>query len=330
MKICVIEAGAIGGLLGARLAQAGHEVSLIARGAHLAAMRADGLKLRSKKESLTLRVNASDSVAGLGPQDAVFIALKAYSIADMLPRLSPLLGPQTVVIPAINGIPWWYFYKEGGRFDGERIDCLDPGAAMLRSLDCGRILGCVVHAAAEVIEPGVIEHTAGRRFILGEPDGSRSERAERVATALEEAGLEAPLSQRIRDDIWTKLIGNLAFNPICALTAARMDQAMNNPAIVDLTRTVMSEGMRVGEAYGAKFGITIEERLHMAQRIGKTKVSMLQDLERGRPIESEAIVGAVCEFARRAGVPTPATDLICTLIRQRGMSAVQPVGVSMH
>src|SRR5450759_3578900 len=149
MKICVIVAGASGWLLCARLAQAGHEVSLIARGAHLAAMRADGLKLRSKKESLTLRVNASDSVAGLGPQDAVFIALKAYSIADMLPRLSPLLGPQTVVMPTINGIPWWYFYKERGRFDGERIDCLDPGAAMLRSLDCGRILGCVVHASAE-------------------------------------------------------------------------------------------------------------------------------------------------------------------------------------
>lgn len=321
MKICVIGAGAIGGLLGAGLAQAGHEVSLIARGAHLAAMRTGGLRLRSKSETLTLRVNASDSVAGLGPQDAVFIALKAYSIAGMLPQLAPLMGPQTVVIPAINGIPWWYFYKEGGRFDGERIDCLDPGAAMLRGLDCRRILGCVVHAAAEVVEPGVIEHGAGRRFILGEPDGSLSPRAAHIAAVLVAAGLDAPLSQRIRDDIWTKLIGNLAFNPICALTAARMDEAMNNPAIVELSRTVMAEGMRVGEAYGAKFGITIDERLLMAQRIGNAKVSMLQDLERGRPIESEAIVGAVCEFARRAGVPTPATDLICTLIRQRGMSA---------
>lgn len=328
MKICVIGAGAIGGLLGARLAQAGHEVSLVARGAHLAAMRSGGLRLRSKRESLALRVNASDSVAGLGPQDAVFIALKAYSIADMLPRLSPLMDAQTVVIPAINGIPWWYFYKEGGRFDGEAVACIDPGGGMLRSLDCGRILGCVVHAAAEVVEPGVIEHTAGRRFILGEPDGSLSERAGRMAAALEEAGLEAPLSQRIRDDVWTKLIGNLAFNPICALTAARMDQAMNDPAIVELTRTVMSEGMRVGEACGARFGISIEERLHMAQRIGNAKVSMLQDLERGRPIESEAIVGAVCELGRRVGVPTPTTDLICTLIRQRGMSAVQPGAVA--
>lgn len=323
MNICIIGAGAIGGLLGARLAQAGHGVSLIARGAHLAAMRADGLKLRSNKEALALRVNASDSVASLGPQDAVFIALKAYSIADMLPRLAPLMGPQTVVIPSINGIPWWYFYKEGGRFDGEPVACIDPGGSMLRSLDCGRILGCVVHAAAEVVAPGVIEHTAGRRFILGEPGGSLSERAERMAAALEEAGFEAPLSQRIRDDVWTKLIGNLAFNPICALTAARMGQAMNNPAIVELTRIVMSEGIRVGEAYGARFVMTIEERLHMAQRIGNAKVSMMQDLERGRPLESEAIVGAVCELARRVGVPTPTIDLICTLIRQRGMSAAR-------
>ena len=207
--------------------------------------------------------------------------------------------------------------------DGESVACIDPGGSMLRSLDCGRIVGCVVHAAAEVVEPGAIEHTAGRRFILGEPDGSRSDRAARVAAALEEAGLEAPLSQRIRDDVWTKLIGNLAFNPICALTAVRMDQAMNNPAIVELTRTVMREGMRVGEAYGARFGISIEERLHMARRIGRAKVSMMQDLERGRPLESEAIVGAVCELARRVGIPTPTIDLIGTLIRQRGMSAVQ-------
>lgn len=323
MKICIIGAGAIGGFLGARLAAAGHELNLVARGAHLAAMRAGGLRLRSKKGSLTLRLNASDRVAGLGPQDAVFIALKAYSIAGMLPQLSGLIGPQTVVIPAINGIPWWYFYKEGGRFDGERIACLDPDAAMLRDLDCGHIVGCVVHVSAEVVEPGVIEHTAGRRFILGEPDGSRSERVQRLAAALEAAGLDAPMSQRIRDAIWTKLMGNLAFNPICALTAARMDEAMNNPAIVELTRTVMSEGMRVGEAYGARLDIGIEERLNMAQRIGNVKVSMLQDLERGRPIESEAIVGAVCEFARRAGVATPATDLIYALIRQRGVSGLQ-------
>jgi 2-dehydropantoate 2-reductase len=321
MKACIVGAGAIGGFLGARLAQAGHEVSFIARGAHLAAMREHGLRLRSKGESLALRVNASDGFDGLGPQDAVFIALKAYSIADMLPRLLPLLHPQTVVIPAINGVPWWYFYKEGGRFDGEPVACVDPGGAMLRSLDSARILGCVVHASAEVVEPGVIEHTAGRRFILGEPDGSRSERAARMAALLGQAGLEAPLSLRIRDEVWTKLIGNLAFNPICALIAARMDQALRDPAIVELARTVMGEGMRVGLAHGARLSIGIDERLEMAKRIGRTKVSMLQDLERGRPIESEAIVGAVCELGRRVGVSTPITDLIHTLIRQRGMPA---------
>jgi 2-dehydropantoate 2-reductase len=321
MKVCIVGAGAIGGFLGARLAQAGHEVNFIARGAHLAAMREHGLRLRSKRESFTLRVAASDSLDGLVRQDAVIIALKAYSIAAMLPRLAPLLDQHTLVIPAINGVPWWYFYKEGGAFDGDPVSCIDPDGAMLRSLDCARILGCVVHAAAEVVEPGVIEHTAGQRFILGEPDGSRSERAARMAAALEQAGLEAPLSQRIRDDVWTKLIGNLAFNPICTLIAARMDQAMADPAIVELTRTVMREGMRVGAAYGASFSLSVDERLDMAKRIGKAKVSMLQDLERGRPLESEAIVGAVCELGRRARVPIPTTELIHTLIRRRGMSA---------
>jgi 2-dehydropantoate 2-reductase len=321
LKICIIGAGAIGGLLGARLAGAGHELSLVARGAHLAAMQAQGLTLRSKGETLNLRVNASDGVAGFGPQDAVFIALKAYGIAAMLPQLAPLLGPQTVVIPAINGIPWWYFYKEGGRFDGEPVGCIDPGGAMLRSFDCSRILGCVVQVSAEVVEPGVIEHTAGRRLILGEPDGGLSERAQRAAAALEQAGIEAPVSRRIRDEVWTKLIGNLAFNPVSALTGARMNHTLSDPATLALIRAILVEGMRVGEAYGARFSMSIEQRMDMAKRLGSGKVSMLQDLERGRPIESEAIVGAVCEFGRRAGVPTPTTDIIYALIRQRGGSA---------
>lgn len=321
MKVCVVGAGAIGGFLGARLIQSGHDVSLVARGAHLAAMRAHGLTLRGKHEAVTLRANATDRFDGLGPQDAVFIALKAYGIAGVLPQLAPLLGPQTVVIPAINGIPWWYFYREGGKFDAQPVECIDPGGTMLRSLDCARILGCVVQVAAEVVEPGVVEHTAGRRFILGEPDGSLSERAERVAAVLRDAGLDAPLSPRIRDAVWTKLIGNLALNPICALTAARMQEAMDNAELVELIRSVMREGMRVGEAYGAQYAFGIEERLDMARRIGNSKVSMLQDLERGRPIESAAIVGAVCELGRRAGVATPTTDLIHTLIRQRGAFA---------
>lgn len=323
MKVCIVGAGAIGGLLGAHLARAGHEVSLIARGPQLAALRGAGLRVSSQRQTLEVRVNASDGFDGLGRQDAVFIALKAYNIADMLPRLAPVLGPQTVVIPAINGIPWWYFYQEGGRFDGEPVNRIDPGGAMLRGFDCARILGCVVHASAEVVEPGVIRHTAGRRFILGEPDGSLSERAQNVAAALAQAGFDAPVSQRIRDAIWTKLIGNLAFNPVSALTCARMNHTMTNPDILQLIRAICAEGMRVGEAYGARFGISIEQRLDMAKRLGDGKVSMLQDLERGRPIESEAIVGAVCEFGRRAGVATPTTDIIYALIRQRGLSPAQ-------
>jgi len=319
MKICIVGAGAIGGLLGAYLARAGHQVSLVARGAHLSAIRARGLEVRSGGERITVSVTASDQVTDLLQQDAIFVALKANGIGAMLPRLSPLIGPKTLVVPAINGIPWWYFYREGGRFDGEPVACIDPEGNLMRSVDCGRILGCVVYAAAEVIEPGVIEHSAGRRFVLGEPDGSQSERAQCLAAALRASGLDAPLSDRIRDEVWTKLIGNLAFNPICALTASRMDEAVANPAIVALMRCVMNEGIRVGEAYGVRFQVTADQRLQMtAERIGSAKVSMLQDLERGRPIESEAIVGAVCELGRRVGIPTPVTDTIYTLISQRG------------
>jgi len=319
MKICVVGAGAIGGLLGGHLARAGHEVSLVARGAHLAAIRARGLELRSDGERFTVSVRASDRVTDFPKQEAVFITLKANAIGEMLPRLAPLIGPETLVVPAVNGIPWWYFYKEGGRFDGEAVACIDADRTLMRSVDCTRILGCVVYAAAEVIEPGVIEHSAGRRFALGEPDGTRSERVERLAAALQASGLDAPVSDRIRDEIWTKLIGNLAFNPICALTASRMDEAVANPAIVALMRSVMNEGIRVGEAYGVQFNVSADQRLQTTvQRIGNAKVSMLQDLERGRPIESEAIVGAVCEFGRRAGIPTPVTDIMYALISQRG------------
>ncbi len=320
MKVCIVGAGAIGGLLAARLAAVGNEVSLIARGAQLAALRSRGLELRSSEGALRLRVDASERIAAFGQQDAVFLTLKAYSIAAVLRELGPLLAAHTVVVPAVNGIPWWYFYKEGGRCDGQAVNAVDPEGAMLAGFDPARILGCVVHASAEVIEPGVIQHTAGRRFILGEPDGSLSERAASLAATLAQAGLDAPVSPRIRDEVWTKLVGNLAFNPIAALTCARMSEALANPAIVDLARAVMTEGMRVGEAYGVRFALSINERLDMARRVGGGKVSMLQDLERGRPIESAAIVGAVCEFARRAGVATPSIDIIHALIQQRGLS----------
>jgi len=317
MKVCVVGAGAIGGVLGARLAAAGHAVSLVARGAHLEAIRANGIALKDGEGMRRLRVAASDNPGGLGAQDTVFIALKAYSIGPMLARLAPLLGPDTAVVTAINGIPWWYFCRAGGRFEGARVECLDPDGAMLRALDAKHLVGCVVHASAEVIAPGVIHHTSGRDFILGEIDGAATPRLDALAAALESAGLRPVRSRRIRDDIWTKLIGNTSYNPVAALTGALMSEINANPALLELIRRMMVEGMQVAEALGARITVTLEERFGLARKLGAAKISMLQDLERGRPLEIDAIVTAVCELGRKAGVPTPTITGVEALVRER-------------
>ncbi len=317
LRVCIVGAGAIGGLMGAALARAGHEVCVVARGAHLDAIRAAGLAVRSADGRYTVNVRAADDPSGFGVQDVVVIALKAYSIGPMLPRLAPLLGPDTAVVTAINGLPWWYFQREGGRFDGSRIECLDPDGAMAVALDPRHLVGCVVHASAEVTAPGEIHHTSGTAFILGEIDGTVGARLERFGAAMRAAGFDPKLSARIRDDIWTKLIGNLSYNPVAALTGALMSDINANPALLDLIRRMMLEGMAVGEAYGAKFLVTLEERFAMARRLGSAKISMLQDMERGRPLELDAIVGAVTELGRRAGVATPAIDGVEALIRER-------------
>jgi 2-dehydropantoate 2-reductase len=317
VKVCIVGAGAIGGVLGAKLAAAGHGVCLVARGEHLAAIRARGLAFQDAQGICTLNLPASDAPGDFGPQDAVFIALKAYAIGPMLPRLAPLLAPDTAVVTAINGIPWWYFAREGGRFDGSPVECLDPDGAMLRALDPRHLVGCVVHAAAEVIAPGVVHHTGGRDFILGEIDGSTTPRLQAIAGALEAAGLRAPVSRRIRDDVWTKLIGNTSYNPVAALTGALMSEINANAGLLELIRRMMIEAMQVAAALGARITVTVEERLALARKLGSAKISMLQDLERGRPLEIDAIVGAVCELGRRAGVPTPTIDGMEALLRER-------------
>jgi 2-dehydropantoate 2-reductase len=317
MKICIVGAGAIGGLTGAWLARAGHEVCLVARGTHLESICANGLTLAEEGRRESLRLPASDEPADFGVQDAVFLCLKTYSIAAMLPRLQPLFGPDTTVVPAINGLPWWYFYREGGRFDGKPIDCLDPGGAMLAALDPRRILGCVVHAAAQLSEPGVVSHTAGRLFILGEPDRSRSARAERLAAAMNKAGFEARIAADIRVEVWTKLVGNLSYNPVAALTLARMNDIHGSEALLGVIRALMEEAMRVAEAYGAPVPVTVEERIGIAKKLAGAKISMHQDIERRRPIETEAIVGAVAELARKAGIATPMIDAVYALIAER-------------
>ncbi len=322
MRVLVVGAGAIGGLLAARLSEAGHAVAVVARGPHLEAIREQGLTLESEGRTTRHRVAAAGDPSAFGVQDAVFLTLKAPAIAAMLPRLAPALAPETPVVTAINGLPWWYFERHEGVPAGARIECLDPDGRMLRDLDPRHIVGCVVHAAAEVGAPGAIRHTGGRGFILGEPDGVMSPRLAALRDLLVGAGLDATLSAHIRDDIWTKLIGNLSYNPVAALTGARMDEINANPALLALIRTMMVEAVAVGEAYGARFTVTLEERFAMARRLGAARISMLQDLERGRPLESDAIVASVVELAGRKGIATPTIDGVLALLRERARHMV--------
>jgi 2-dehydropantoate 2-reductase len=298
-------------------ARAGHDACLVARGTHLEALRKNGLALVEGDKQTIFRLRASDDPADFGIQDAVFICLKTYSIAAMLPRVTTLVGPDTVVVPAINGLPWWYFYKEGGKLDGRPVDCLDPAGAMLSALDPRHILGCVVHAAAEVSEPGMVKHTAGRLFILGEPDRTISARAERLTAAMNAAGFEAKLAPDVRVEIWTKLVGNLSYNPVAALALARMNDIHGNQALLGLIRALMQEAMHVAEAYRVRVPMTIEERIGIAKKLAGAKISMHQDIERGRPLEVDAIVGAVVELARKAGIATPMIDAVHALIAER-------------
>jgi 2-dehydropantoate 2-reductase len=317
VKICVVGAGAIGGLLAAGFARAGNEVCLVARGAHLDALLSKGLTLLGEGKREVFRLPASDDPSGFGAQDAVFLCLKTYSIGAMLPRMKSLVGRDTVVVPAINGLPWWYFYKEGGRFDGQAVTCLDPGGTLFGALDPRHILGCVVHAAAQVPEPGVVRHTAGREFLIGEPDRSRSARAERIVSAMNVAGFEAKLAADIRVEIWLKLTGNLSYNPVAALALAHMDDIHGNPGLLALIRSLIEETMRVAEAYGVRVPITVEERIAIAKKLAGAKISMHQDVERRRPLEVDAIVGAVVELARKAAIATPMIDAVHALIAER-------------
>lgn len=309
VKICVVGAGAIGGILAARFAHAGFETSVVARGAHLAAMRAHGLTLKTRDGSITAPVRAHDGPAALaaeaGTQDVIFIGLKAHQIPAMLPLLAPLIGTETIVVPAINGVPWWYFFREGGRFDGARVQCLDADGAIERALDPHHVIGCVVHAAGEVTAPGEVSWNGQKLFVIGEPDGSPSRRLNALAEAMVQAGFEPRVSERIRDEVWMKLIGNAPFNPVAALTRARMDQICANPELIAFLRTAMEEMTRVADAYGIRQLVTIDRRLEIARSIGAVKISMHQDLELGRPMEIPAIVSAYLELAQKVGIASP-------------------------
>ena len=321
MRICIFGAGAIGGYLGAKLARAGADVSLVARGPHLAAMRAKGLTMVEEGGSFTVPVRASDDAAELGPQDYVIITLKAHSVPPVVAKIAPLLGSDTTVVSGVNGIPWWYFYGIDGPLANTRLESVDPGGAQWDGFGPERVLGCVVYPAAEVSEPGAIRHIEGNRFSLGEPTGAKSERATRLSEALQAAGLKAPVRPRIRDEIWVKLWGNLSFNPISALTHATLDVLCTDAGTRQVARAMMLEAQAIAETLGVRFPIDVDRRIDGGAAVGAHRTSMLQDLDAGRPMEIDALVASVQELGRLTGMPTPTVDTVLALVRLRARAA---------
>jgi len=321
MRIAIFGAGAMGGFLGVRLHQAGAEVTFIARGAHLAAMRDRGVTLREGGESVTVRPRCTDNPAEAGPQDYVFVTLKAHSLPAAAPQIVPLLGTDTALVTGINGVPYWYFHGLDGPYRDRTVESVDPGGVLFQTLHPARVIGSVLYPAAEVVEPGVIEHSYGDRVSLGEPDGSRSARIEALSRLMIQAGLKSPVRPRIRDEIWVKLWGNLAFNPLSALTGSTLERLAGRSDLRAVARAMMVEAQVVAEALGVRFPIDVDKRIQGAQEVGAHKTSMLQDLERGRPLEIDALLGAVVELGQLVGKPMPTCEGVLALVRERARLA---------
>ena len=321
MKICVFGAGAIGGYMGVKLAQAGADVSLVARGPHLAAMQQNGLRLIEEGQEHKVSVSASDTPSDLGEQDYIIVTLKAHSVPPVVEKMGPLIGKNTTIVSGVNGVPWWYFHKIGGPLEGTRLHSVDPDDAQWNGFGPDNVLGCVVYPAAEVIEPGVIKHIEGNRFSLGEPDGSKSERAIALSQALSAAGLKAPVRPKLRDEIWVKLWGNLSFNPISALTHATLDVLCTDEGTRPIARAMMLEAQEIAEKLGVKFPIDVERRIDGGAAVGAHRTSMLQDLDQGRPMEIDALVASVQELGKITKTPTPIIDTVLGLVRLRARTA---------
>ena len=322
MKFCIYGAGAIGGYLAVELALSGQEVCVVARGAHLDAIRERGLTLQIHGAEKVAKVAADSDPAAFGPQDAVICALKAHQAFDSAPAFAPLLGPDTSVLTAMNGIPWWYFYKTGGRFEGCHLKSVDPGGRQWNSIGPQRAIGCVVEPACEVIAPGVIAHRQFNRFIIGEPDGSRSARVQELSEVLTAATFDAPVRDNIRWNIWLKLWGNVCFNPVSALTGATLGTMTSDPELRALCKTMMQETQAVNEALDVHIPIEMmDRRLTGAGAATDHKMSMLQDLERGRSLEIDALVGVVQELGRLTSVRTLVVDAVLALIKERARGA---------
>lgn len=321
MKVCIYGAGAIGGYLGVQLARAGADVSLVARGAHLAAMKANGLRLLIGDEERVVHPRCTDNPADLGPQDFIIICLKAHSITGVIDAMKPLIGSHTRIITAVNGIPYWYFYKHGGAYENSMLESIDPGGRQWREFGPERAIGCIVYPATEIEAPGVIRHVYGDRFPIGEPSGERSADVERLSALFVKAGLQAPVLDRIRDEIWLKLWGNVCLNPISALTHATLDVICSDPSTRALSKAIMLEAQTIAETFGAKLRVDVERRIEGARKVGAHKTSMLQDLERGRPMEIDPLVTVVQEMGRLTKTPTPSLDAVHALVVQRAKVA---------
>ena len=320
MKVAIYGAGATGGYLGAKLSLAQVNTTLIARGPHLEAMRRDGVRLLTGGEELVAHPMCTQNPREAGPQDFVIITLKAHSVPKVVDAMQPLLGPETAVVTAQNGLPWWYFHQVGEPYEGLQLESVDPGGRLWTGIGPERAIGCVVYVASEIVEPGVIRHLSGSRFTLGEPSGKKTVRVKVLSRALIRAGVRAPV-RNIRNEMWLKLWGNVSFNPISALTMATLDKVATEPGTRGVARAMMEETREIAAALGIQLRMSIERRIQGAAAVGAHRTSMLQDLEKGRAMEIDALVTSVQELGKLVGVPTPAIDIVLALVRQRAAVA---------
>jgi 2-dehydropantoate 2-reductase len=314
LKSVIVGAGAIGAYVGASMARAGQDVTLFARGAHLQAMQERGVQVRTTQGDWTAHPKVSADLESIGPVDVVFLAMKAHSLPELAPRLAPLFGADTAVVGMQNGVPWWFFDIPGVPYNGLSLDRVNPGGVISKAIETRRVVGSIVYLASEIVEPGVVRHVESNRISLGEPNGQRSDRVRRIAEALIAAGLKAPVTTHLRSEIWVKLLGNMAFNPISALTGATLVRIATTSDTRELVSEIMKEAMSLAALLGLEVPVTIDQRIAGAAKIGEHKTSMLQDLEAGRPLELEAIAGAVLEIGEKLGVPMPHTRAVyaCT------------------
>jgi 2-dehydropantoate 2-reductase len=324
MKFLIAGAGAIGAYIGARMAEAGFDVTLFARGPHLHAMQDHGVQVKSADGDFTARPRIIGSLEDAGSVDVVFLGVKAHALPQLAPQLKPVLGPQTTVVSTQNGIPWWYFQGFGGEWDGLRLERVDPGGVISSAIGARSVVGSIVYFATEISSPGVIQHIEGNRISLGEPDGSRSDRVRKIAEALIASGLRCPVTTRIRHEIWVKVLGNASFNPVSALTRATLAQMARDPGVASVIRNIMQEVEAVSQKLGMELPVSIEQRIAGAEKVGEHKTSMLQDLEAGRPMELEALVGAVVELGERVGLPMTCTRTVYNCAKLLAQSAAPP------